>query len=569
MKNIKLILIILFIALPYMIRAEKKALLVGIANYPEESKWGKINADNDIGIITPGLMKQGFHKENITALLNEKATKSGIMNAFNALIKNANPGDVIFFLFAGHGQQVTDISGDEIDDWDESMVPYDGPICNTTGEKWASKHFIDDELNTLISKLRKKLGSSGDILVCIDACHSGTISRGNEDDTFRGTKKRYIISGYKNKTEDIKKKNLYTEQVHNKDEQNMSPFVIISACGAEQENKEHNDRMTGKKYGVLSYTISSLFSKDISNMSYTSFFESIKTEMSSLNIHYALRQSPQLEGYAKRKVFAGKAVSIPNHFTITRYSTLTKTIVINGGLLMGIKPGAIIDFYAPDSYYIHRAKSIQSGTVINAGLTESILKLSTSKDIDPKSWAIVSKYTFPKEREREEKARIIREAKSPIKGVTFEISPIDKNGNVISLDKKRRNNNIEFSHNDEFDIILTNTSQDPHYFQIINILPDNGIKLLKMGGTKYDYYIESGESKTITLNIDEGTPTGLETIIVVSSKTVLDLSPLETFGSDTTRGNSNNYNPLDNTQYTRYKFQDVSLDSKSYYVKNK
>ena len=39
----------------------------------------------------------------------------------------SQPGDVAVFYFSGHGSQMPDVSDDEPDQWDETLVAYDSP----------------------------------------------------------------------------------------------------------------------------------------------------------------------------------------------------------------------------------------------------------------------------------------------------------------------------------------------------------------------------------------------------------------------------------------------------------
>ena len=48
-----------------------------------------------------------------------------MMNAIEWLIKGAKPGDSLFFHYSGHGSQVKDKDGDEIDGLDETILPVD------------------------------------------------------------------------------------------------------------------------------------------------------------------------------------------------------------------------------------------------------------------------------------------------------------------------------------------------------------------------------------------------------------------------------------------------------------
>ena len=561
--------IMLFIPFFQPSKAEKRALIIAISKYPEKSGWNSLSADNDAIIIKEGLLKQEFPKENIAVLLDEQATKVGITNAFNKLTTQTQPGDVVFFLFSGHGQQVTDINKDEIDGWDEALVPYDAPKRNTTGERSASRHLIDDDLNVCILKLREKAGKSGDIFVCIDACHSGTINRGNHEPEVT----RYIIPGYKHKTMSVIKRNIFADSVQNNNDKNLAPFLVISLSAAELTNREYCDKHMKKSYGILSYSISNLFSRDISNMSYTAFFESLRVIIWDLGI----KQQPQMEGNAERKMFSGNAIVIPNHFSVESYTPEDNIVIIRGGLLAGIKQGTKINFYPPDTYNVSITNPIQTATVIDAGLTESMLKLSPSqKTIDLKSWAVISKYTFPKGKEKEERARLVRGAWSTKKDIELEIIPVDKDGKAIDLETKKRNGNFEFFRNDWFNIKIINTGKEPLYFQLINVSAADEITLVKIGtaGTKYDYYIKSEESKTAELKVDANTPYGLETLVLVAYKNPLELSTIETQKPNSIRSGQNEFEDFLNSIYGnersyQYIFQNVSVDKVSFYVKSK
>ena len=80
-----------------------------------------------------------------------------------------------------------DDNGDEIDGYDESLVPYDAPMNYQKGVYEGENHLIDDEFGVLLSELREKVGPAGNVLTIIDACYSGTITRGKHSNRIRGT----------------------------------------------------------------------------------------------------------------------------------------------------------------------------------------------------------------------------------------------------------------------------------------------------------------------------------------------------------------------------------------------
>lgn len=173
----------------------KRALVIGLGEQKDKS-WAKINGDKDVPYVKEILTKAGYKHKNVRTLVNQQATKAGIVTAFKRLTSQCAVGDIVYIHFSGHGQQVTDVNGDEgkIDGWDEAWIPYDAYLRYDEKRYKGEKHLIDEELNTLLSAIRNKIGDSGKLLVVVDACHSGDSSRGDDiDETVRGVKDEFII----------------------------------------------------------------------------------------------------------------------------------------------------------------------------------------------------------------------------------------------------------------------------------------------------------------------------------------------------------------------------------------
>lgn len=234
-----LLTVILFLSL--VAQAQNKlALVVGIGTYPQESGWCTIHGDNDIPIVMEMLEQNGFEKDNILTLKNEKATKQAVMQALGGLIQKANEGDVVYIHFSGHGQQVTDLDGDEPDGYDEAWIPYDACQKYNPNSYVGQNHIIDDELFDILTALRAKVGDKGKIVVVSDACHSGTGSRGDEDiDVVRGVQDKFELPAERN----IGGTNRET-----------TAWLFVSACKAYQNNFEYRDSQ-GNYHGMLSYLL--------------------------------------------------------------------------------------------------------------------------------------------------------------------------------------------------------------------------------------------------------------------------------------------------------------------------
>ena len=235
-------LLILLSTTLFMVAQERYGLLIGIGQYPKESGWHVIHGDNDVYIINQLLLEQGFKNDNISVLTNSSATKSNIVTALDEIRKNASEGDVVYIHFSGHGQQFTDLDGDEPDDhFDESWIPYDARKQYEKGVYEGQNHILDDELNIYLNGLRAKVGARGRIVLVADACHSGSGSRGlsDEDEFVRGTSEPFVIPGGGSNV--IKK----DAPVY---------WLYVGACKPHQVNYEHKSS-DGTYYGSLSYVI--------------------------------------------------------------------------------------------------------------------------------------------------------------------------------------------------------------------------------------------------------------------------------------------------------------------------
>lgn len=140
----------------------KRALLVGI-NYKgtDSELYGCIN--DALNIQQRLVQKGGFLERNIVLLTDDttkKPTKNNILKAFADMLTAAQPGDLLFFLYSGHGYRTRDTNGDEADGMDEMIVTLD------------LQGILDDELKQML-QLRLKQGVT--LVALFDSCFSGSV----------------------------------------------------------------------------------------------------------------------------------------------------------------------------------------------------------------------------------------------------------------------------------------------------------------------------------------------------------------------------------------------------------
>ena len=228
--------------------ARNRALLIGIGEYPESSGWEKISAANDMKLLSSTL--KGY---DITILQDEKATYSGIKNAFGQFTAKCTPGDTVIVHFSCHGQQMfpaIKTFANEPDSLDESLIPYDAKNKYSFSYK-GEKHLRDNEFAELINPIRAKVSDNGFVLVLLDACHSDDLYKGTQD-----IESEPIIRGTRDIFGDIipEKVDTYkyaTQKFNIEMHTGLSHVIYISACKAHQVNRETVQNGTG--YGSLSY----------------------------------------------------------------------------------------------------------------------------------------------------------------------------------------------------------------------------------------------------------------------------------------------------------------------------
>lgn len=282
MRNITITLILTLLFAIHAEARDKRALIIGIGKQ-EDTSWSTIHGDRDVAIISDMLSKSGF--SDITTLKNEKATKAAIVSGIKDITSRCKTGDVVYIHFSGHGQRMTDLDGDETNDgYDEAWIPYDA-YRQYCAKDHGEKHLSDDELSELLTAMRNKVGEEGNIVVVVDACHSGDSTRGSDDEDT------VYVRGVRD-TFEIPCKAKGTAQPH------KEQWLTLSACKDYQLNQEHRNG-----YGKLSYAVYTLYG-NMASMTNDRVISAVNQYMQRSDVSAGhMTQTPVLTGEKNKYAF--------------------------------------------------------------------------------------------------------------------------------------------------------------------------------------------------------------------------------------------------------------------------
>jgi hypothetical protein len=132
-------------------------VFVGISDYPTAGDLDY--CASDAARVQQAFVNAGVMDPMDTIVLTDRqATRVAVSNALDRMMRRIGPNDTLVFFFSGHGNQVQDNDGDELDGTDETIVLYDGAVS-------------DDELTRLLAQGEQRE------LVALDSCYSGGFSR--------------------------------------------------------------------------------------------------------------------------------------------------------------------------------------------------------------------------------------------------------------------------------------------------------------------------------------------------------------------------------------------------------
>lgn len=267
----------------------KKALIVGINIYKPEldaNLRGCVNDAEAMRSILVDIFK--FNPDNVRLILDDRATKASMIERLAWLINGCIPGDELVFHYSGHGSQVRDRHGDELEDGlDEILCPHD--------LDWDDP-LTDDYLGQIFSTIPEGVYFT---MIC-DACHSGTITKDLIcSNNPKRAVARFILPPY-----DIRSRSLGQELTKSRMAravEGVQNHVLLSGC--EDDQTSADAFIDGKYQGAMTWAFTSSV---IANPDIT-WLEAHNAVLSKLANEFT--QRPRLSGESSlltRRIFGGR-----------------------------------------------------------------------------------------------------------------------------------------------------------------------------------------------------------------------------------------------------------------------
>ncbi|MBM4431796.1 MAG: caspase family protein, partial [Chloroflexi bacterium] len=363
-------------------------------------------------------------------------TYKNMVRDLKKMTKLAQPGDMVYVHYAGHGGRSTtifpELKGEN--GLDESLVPMDI-------DKSEGRYLRDVEL----AHLFKAMVDKGLVVTIVfDSCHSGGATRGRGgakargigvvDTTPRPTKS--LVAAHSKlvatwaqlsagRTRDVKPSAGWLLEPQG--------YVLLAACRASESANEYP--FDGKEYnGALTYWLLDSLKQLGPGLTYKTLHERILAKVHS----QFPDQTPQLQGEGNRAVFGSEQVAPQYVVPVLDVNDTKQAVLLNAGQAQGIRKGAQFAIYPP-------------ATTDLSQVTQRLALAEVSKLGASESWAKVQKKLRPEPIEQGGLAvlldpgtsRLQRTMRTFVQEATIVPAPLARDGVPAAIDQSAALQKVE------------------------------------------------------------------------------------------------------------------------------
>ncbi|KAI8296388.1 hypothetical protein K4K59_004021 [Colletotrichum sp. SAR11_240] len=356
--------------------AMKRALLIA-------SPFGELRGPtNDVKTMEAVLGQQGF---KVSSCCDAKATRKGIIDAWETIINDSKAGDVVVIYYSGHGGMIEDDSSKSSvakeDDLAQQqpwryqfLVPMDYSDPATADAASSFNGILDVELEDLLCRTTER---TENVTTIFDCCHSGRMAR---DPSHTGAVPRNLpkvnlpklqFATISQMIDRLRQTNDGFAKAHLNNEGNRHA-VRIAAAGALEaawEDGEGNQRA-----GVMTRELARALREawEVKDGTNQVSWQKILLRVSELvNINFP-RQNPYVEGPHRRMLFSLEE-SDTNAIVLQSDG---QQGILKAGRISGVREGNVYALMHSESEPIPQETKIGEAIVTEVAALEATAKLS-------------------------------------------------------------------------------------------------------------------------------------------------------------------------------------------------
>jgi hypothetical protein len=354
-------------------RKDRHALIVGVSYYENLPKHLHLKGtSNDVELVRRLLLdKLEFGPERIAVLSDAEGkrrgkdylpTRANIAREFKRLAKVVAPNDQVFIHIGGHGSQQPEDKNapdPEPDGLDEIFLPRDCGSWESATQKVANA-IVDDELGAWLKAIRDARAS---VWVTFDACHSGTMIRGGDEEAqareVDPIKDLGIPAAAIQKAKDFAREREAKSGERSRGGASSSPspspfklakeggIVAIYACQAHEKTLDLPlplDCGDARYHGILTFALCTVLTEATEKASTPLTYNELARRIHALYVQWEkARSTPLIEGVDRDRQVLGDKVW-PGRSSI--WLTVDGAdMTINAGAIHGLTRGSILAVY--------------------------------------------------------------------------------------------------------------------------------------------------------------------------------------------------------------------------------
>ncbi|HEX3127002.1 MAG TPA: caspase family protein [Thermoanaerobaculia bacterium] len=310
----------------------RRALIIGIDKYPNLSKEAQLEGCvRDAREVAKLLETRfGFPPGQINLLLDEQATRDGILKALEKLAETVGENDAVVIHYSGHGSQREALTEDpgRASFQEETIVAQD----SGHEDPYPNQDIYSYELRERIAKLTTV---TPNVTVILDCCHSGTMAV-MRDDKGRSVRIRSVKA-------DVRGNPRRSNPRDFKGPASFIRHVVIAAC--RDKESAYEIPLEDGSHGALTWNLL----RELESLpagacpTYRDVFEPVRSR-----VHDRYKsQETQLEGVRERELF-GLAELVPMSFLPVQHRRDDR-VLLGGGATCGVAQKSVWTIHPPQS----------------------------------------------------------------------------------------------------------------------------------------------------------------------------------------------------------------------------